>query len=222
MKLHGIPCIVIALAGCGGAGPSLKMEGAWPLASAHCAGEACTCRNEGEKEQVSAGAKRFELRLARGVDKASIAVDGKRALARAALAQPEETCVYLDLPPGRHVVTWREEAKVAEVGIQPVLTIAEYGPAANAWYKAFELSCTTNEGCLKDDMRDAFDKLGQVPRGLVDPCGSTRFEHPRWEAEHSPSVKLEDVTVEVTLHVYQFATRHPPGSDECRHTAHGE
>jgi hypothetical protein len=204
----------ISICGCA-TGPAAKSGGEWPQIRAGC-------RADGEKEQVPAGLKRFELRIARGVDATTITIDGRRALVRGTVEQPAETCAYVDLAPGEHALSWREEAKTPEVGIQPMLAIAEYGPAVNAWYHTLEVACTTAEGCLKDDMHAAIEKLGAVPRGLHDPCGSTRVKGLRWAAEHSPSVKLEDATVELTLHVYGFATKHPPGSAECHHTVHGE
>lgn len=213
--------LLLLVGGCA-ASPAVKPTGndggEWPSARAGCR----ALGGAVEKEAVPAGMKRFELRLARGVDAVTITIDGRRALARGAVEQPAEACAYVDLPPGKHALAWREEAKTPEVGIQPVLSIAEYGPAANAWYRTLEIACTTSEGCLKDDMHAAFEKLRAVPRGLHDPCGSTRIEGARWQAEHSPSVKLEDATVELTLHVYQFATSHAPGAPECRHTTHGE
>ncbi len=208
------------IGGCA-ASPTVKPSGdggEWPSARAGCR----ALDGAVEKESVPAGMKRFELRIARGVDAVTILVDGRRALARGAVDQPAEACAYLDLAPGKHALQWHEEAKTAEIGIQPVLSIAEYGAAANAWYHTVEISCTTPEGCLKDDMHAAFEKLHAVPRGLHDPCGSTRVLQLAWHAEHSPSVKLEDAVVDLTLDVYKFAPTHPPGSADCRHTLHGE
>ena len=70
--------------------------------------------------------------------------------------------------------------RIQAQGIQPRLLVNEYGRSQNDWYSTFSFACGGGVGpCIKDDMKDWFDKARAVDRGIFDKCGSTRVEgHP--------------------------------------------
>jgi hypothetical protein len=200
-------------------------------AGARCSGEKCTCRNldnygraTGESSSegtIAAGQKRFELRTGRGFDKTTVTIESRGTLVKETTL-PEPSCAYIDLPPGTYRVVLRAAAKDEGQGIQPRLMIGEYGSETHDWYNTFAFSCGGEAGrCIKDDMNDWFEKAKQVNRGIFDKCGSTRVTDIAWHVEHSPEQTLEDLTLELTLHVYKFPPRFPHGTATCKGLAGG-
>jgi hypothetical protein len=223
MKINYLP-ILLAI-GCA-SGPETRSTSAkgpaWPVAGARCQGAACICRGVGDgksdKEDPGPpeGTKRFELRTGRGLDPTQVTIDGRPAVEKR-LDLPDPSCVYIDLPPGKHTVALRATAKEPMQGFNPSLEVAEYGVATGRYYKTLTFLCggTNGEPCLRDDVKAVFEEWQKIPRGLHDPCGSTRIEGAHWGAERSPESKLEDLQLEFTMHVYRFPPKLPPGSAEC-------
>ncbi len=236
--IRRVALLLLAAAGCAsGHGstelPTLPPPKSGPLvtAGARCQGAVCTCRpvddygrptaQSNDEGAIADGQKRFELRTGRGFDKMTVTVDARGTLTKDA-SQAEPSCGYIDLPPGRHAVRVRVEAKEVAQGIHPRLIINEYGVKTSDWYNTFSFACGEHEACLKDDMKDWFDKARAVPRGIFDPCGSTRVEGLRWAVEHSPEQTLEDLTLDFVVHVYKFDPRFPHGTDTCKGLSGGK
>ena len=91
-----------------------------------------------------------------------------------------------------------------------------FGRETADWYDVFAFACGANGPCIKDDMKAWFDQARAVPRGIFDKCGSTRVEGLRWSVEHSPEQTLEDLTLELVLHVYKFEPRFKHGTPDCK------
>jgi hypothetical protein len=228
----------VLLAGCAsGHGrselPSLPPPASGPLvtAGARCHGATCSCRavddygratsDKNTEEAIADGQKRFEFRTGRGFDKESVTIDGRGTLVKDT-SQTEPSCAYVDLPPGRHAVRLRIEAKDPKQGIHPRLLVAEYGVRTMDWYASFAFACGSAQACLKDDMKEWFDKARAVERGIFDKCGSTRIEGIKWSVEHSPEQTLEDLTLDFVVHVYKFDPRFPHGQPTCKGLAGGK
>jgi hypothetical protein len=208
------------------------VDGPLKTAGARCSGPSCRCRpvdahdrgTEGKSAvegDIAPGTKRFEIRTGRGFDKTTITV-GDRGSLKKDTTQTEPSCGYIDLPPGRHAVRLRVEAQDRNQGIHPRLLISEYGKESHDWYDTFAFACGGAQPCLKDDMPPFLDEVRRVQRGIFDKCGSTRVENVRWSVEHSPEMTMEDLTLELTLHVYKFDPRFPHGAPNCRGLAGGK
>jgi hypothetical protein len=234
------PLLIVIAAGCASGGhktelaavPPPKSSGPLVTAGPRCAGATCKCReiddygrptgdssrNEGE---VAPGMKRFEFRTGRGFDPMTVTIDGKGTLTKDS-STVEPTCGYVELPPGRHAVRLRIEAKDKAQGIHPRILVNEYGKGQNDWYSTFSFACGDAGPCIKDDMKDWFDKARAVERGIFDKCGSTRVEGIRWSVEHSPEQTLEDLTLDFVLHVYKFEPRFVHGTPTCKGISGGK
>ena len=230
------PLLMMALAaGCASGGhgktelaavPPPKAGGPLQTAGPRCQGARCTCReiddygrptgnssrNEGD---VAPGMKRFEFRTGRGFDPMTVTIDGRGTLTKDT-STVEPTCGYVELPPGRHAVRLRIEAKDVAQGIHPRLLVNEYGVGQKDWYSTFSFACGSAGPCIKEDMKDWFDKARAVDRGIFDKCGSTRIEGIRWSVEHSPDQTLEDLTLDFIIHVYKFEPRFVHGTPTCK------
>ena len=192
-------------------------------AGARCRDGRCTCRGatpDGggggilEEGVIAVGQKRFELRLGRGIDPLSVTVDGRGTLARF-FDEDAPVCGYLDLPPGRHHVHITAHAADTLRGMAPEVTIAELGAKTVDWYDTFQLRCGGSEPCTRAAMEDFMKEVRATPRGLRDPCGSTRFEAVSFTS-HRSGVYLGDLEVDLVLHVYRFAPRFRHGAATCR------
>lgn len=240
---RGVALLMMVLgAGCasGGQGktelatlPPPKAGGPLQTVGPRCQGSSCVCRavddfgrptgegsrNEGE---VAPGMKRFEFRTGRGFEVETVTIDGRGTLTKDT-SKVDATCGYVELAPGRHAVRLRIEAKDRAQGIHPRLLVDEYGKGQNDWYSTFAFECGGGNGpCIKEDMKDWFDKARAVDRGIFDKCGSTRVEGIRWSVEHSPEQTLEDLTLDFVLHVYKFEPRFVHGTPTCKGLSGGK
>jgi hypothetical protein len=207
-------------------------SGPLQTAGPRCQGGACSCRTvddfgratgEGSRDEgdVAAGIKRYEFRTGRGFDKMTVTIDGKGTLVKDT-AGVEPSCGYVELPPGRHAIRLRIEAKDKVQGIHPRLIVNEYGRNTSSWYDVFQFACGAVGPCIKDDMKEWFDKARTVDRGIFDKCGSTRVEGLNWSVEHSPETTLEDLTLDFVLHVYKFEPRFAHGTPTCKGISGGK
>ena len=189
---------------------------------ARCQGGACTCRDvddwgRGVREQerdIADGTKRFEIRTGRGQDPVVIAIEGQGAL-RKPLDTVAAACGYVDLAPGKYRVRLHASAANPDAGMVPSIFIREYGARTQDWYDTFEFRCGGGEACSIGHMEEWLGNAQKVPRGLHDPCGSTRVGGLRWNADRTVGVKLGELTVELTLDVYKFPPRFPHGAKKC-------
>jgi hypothetical protein len=236
------PLMMVLAAGCASGGhgkselaavPPPSSSGPLVAAGPRCSGATCSCRaiddfgrptGEGSRNEgdVAPGMKRFEFRTGRGFERMTVTIDGKGTMVKDR-STVEPSCGYVELPAGRHAVRLRIEAKDKAQGIHPRLLVAEYGRAQNDWYSTFSFACGGGNGpCIKDDMKDWFDKARAVERGVFDKCGSTRIEGIRWSVEHSPEQTLEDLTLDFVLHIYKFEPRFVHGTESCKGISGGK
>jgi hypothetical protein len=200
-------------------------EGALVTAGARCQGDKCTCRVVDERGRaageatsegaITAGHKRFEIRSGRGFDPTTVTIESRGTLVKDTTL-PEPSCAYVDLMPGSYRVVMHVTAKERAQGIQPRLIIGEYGQETHDWYDSFSFACGGAQPCIKDDMNDWFAKVRSVGRGIFDKCGSTRVTDIAWHVDHSPEQTLEELTLELTLHVYKFPPRFAHGTPTCK------
>lgn len=227
-----VACLVLGLVGCATTSrtelprPPEPKDGPLQAAGARCQGGVCKCRpvddfgrgtegNTAVEGDVAPGKKRFEFRTGRGFENVRVTIDNQGTLVKDT-TQVEPTCGYVDLPPGRHAIKLRVVATDKSQGIHPRLLIGEYGTKVADWYDIFAFACGATGPCIKDDMKLWLDQASAVPRGLFDKCSSTRVEGLRWSVEHSPEQTLEDLTLELVLHVYKFEPRFKHGTPSCK------
>lgn len=206
--------------------PPAPVDGPLETAGARCSGGVCKCRpvddfgrsmegNTAVEGDVAPGTERFEFRTGRGFEKLRVTIDHKGTLVKDT-SQVDASCGYVDLPPGRHAIKLRVEATDKSQGIHPRLLINEFGSKTSDWYDVFAFACGATGPCIKEDMKIWLDQARAIPRGIVDKCGSTRVEGLRWSVEHSPEQTLEDLTLELVLHVYKFEPRFKHGTPSCK------
>ncbi|HEY7956345.1 MAG TPA: hypothetical protein VII38_13675 [Polyangia bacterium] len=206
---------------------SLASDEARPLetAGARCSGGVCACRavddlgrsldphaNEGA---IAPGEKRFELRTGRGFDPIAITVEDRGTLHKS-LTSVEPTCGYIDLPPGRHHIRVRAQAKDPEAGMVPSFFLSEYSYDQQSWYDTFQFRCGGDEVCMLGHMQQWLQKIQATPRGIFDKCGSARVFGVRWDAGRSSGAKLGDITIDLVLDVYKFPPRFRHGAPTCK------
>ncbi len=195
------------------------------LAGARCAGAApgagCKCRGGRDSEETAPpaeGQKRFEIRMSADGGKAELESE---TLGRLTAAGGRELCFYVDLPAGgrggfRFVATADDESQ----GVDPVLSVAEYGPTGAYWYDVLHVKCRGASGrCDRPGADEWRDGLRARQRGRLDPCGSAVITNLGWDTtggQHERDGGLfRDFTVGFAMEVKAFATRFAPGSTEC-------
>ncbi len=212
-----------------------RRETALATAGARCSNGGCTCRRvddygrsqEGAADEgaPAAGSKRFEIRTGRGLDPVSITVEELGTLQKSTLS-PQPACGYIDLAPGKHKVRLHATATNPEAGMEPAIFISEYAEGMQSWYDTFAMRCggDANGVCSEGHMRQWQDAAQATPRGLFDPCGSTRIEGIHWDGQRAPNTvgnaQLAGLDVELTLEVYKFAPRFPHGAPTCKGPTH--
>jgi len=226
---------VVALAACASgpsSTPTAKPAGPLVTAGTRCAGGECRCRavdNAGEPAEPTAtdkgedpegapaaGQKRFELRTGRGLDPISITVDGRGTLNKST-ERPEPSCGYIDLPPGQHRVVVRARAANVEAGMEPAFFVYEWSGAMKSWYRTFAFRCGGDGMCAEGHLEDWAKTVRATPRGLFDPCGSTKVQGMKWTGQKAPrGPTMAEVEVEFTLNVYPFEPRFPHGAPKCK------
>src|SRR5206468_3678282 len=124
---------------------------------------------------------------------------------------------YFELAAGRHTVRVHAEAANPEIGQEPAFFLYEYSPEQKSWYHTFAFHCGGGDVCTIGDMEKW---LGEAQlsgtRGIHDPCGSTRIEGLRWQAERSVGTKLAALELDFVLEVYKFKPRFPHGAKSCK------
>jgi len=230
MRVHRLLLIVIlGAAGCPSSttsseAPAVRFPPQTTMASvsARCRGGACECRplegGEGQAEEsIPAGHKRFELRLPKTTSALWVSVPGKGVFYKPPeLVQP--ACFYLDLPPGEHTLTLHGERKDVEVGLQTGLKIYEHGPKGPYWYRSLDFVCGALDKCTKPAMESWVSAQKQLPRGVLDACGSTMIRHVtfRGTREEKALPEYTELDVHMLMRVYAFETFRAPGAPDCR------
>jgi hypothetical protein len=201
----------------------------WPresslhMAASHrCQGQRCTCRDAGsaadaaESTPPAPGTKRFELRVGPSMDSVWLDVTGHGIWLKD--TEPSaEGCAYVDLKAGEKVhVIEHVEAQEKTRGTALDVRISEYNPKLQVWYDTARVECGGGgDACNREMMAAWLERMHKLPRGLHDPCGSTKIEEPTWSAAETDLPHPSVITADVTLHVYTFEPRSAPGSAEC-------
>lgn len=191
------------------------------LAGKRCQGTRCACRpagaNQPEADPPGEGFKRFEIRMSAVGGRASL--DGPSLGAMA--AGEDETCFYVDLPGGsKHDFVFAARASNPDLGLSPVLRIAEYGPAGPWWYEVFAVECGGPTGkCDRAGAEDWKQAAQGKKRGRIDPCGSAVVTRIGWETSGGLGERdggtFRDFTVSFSMEVKRFVTQFAPGSSSC-------
>jgi len=194
------------------------------LTTPRCAdGKACACRDpdadSGQSEEsIPAGRKRFEVRLPQTPTALWVSVEGQGVFYKPA-DRIAPVCFYLDLAPGEHPVTLHAEKRDPEVGLQAGLSINEYGPKEGPhWYRSLDFVCGGTDKCTKGLMEAWTAAQRRLPRGVLDPCGSTMIRSVTVSGTREEHLNMEyqDLTLRFSLKVYGFETHRSPGSPDCR------
>ncbi|MCB9555845.1 MAG: hypothetical protein H6707_07040 [Deltaproteobacteria bacterium] len=190
--------------------------------SARCAQGRCRCRSlggDGDQSEASLtpGHKRYEFRLARSTSANWVKVGKLGTFYKA--PQNLEACFYVDLPIGEHPITLIGESADRETGLQLGLTIYEYGAKEGPhWYRVANIPCGHLGRCERDEIERWATFQRSLPRGVLDPCGSTMIRRARYAGQRAGR-GLEDyqsLTVKFSVKVYAFETYQKPNSPACR------
>jgi len=179
-------------------------------------GGLCACRpllggDQDELQPPSPGTKRYEIRIPVTVHQVWVHVGGRGTFYKPA-ERGDETCVYVDLPPGELEVTYKIHEQASGVGFPAIFRIFEYGTKTHGWYEAFSVDCGTAEGvCTKGGLEDWITQTHKGG-GLIDSCSSTRYKNVRWNADEWEGGRLRDLAITVTLKVYKFEPTRAPRS----------
>ena len=215
--------------GAGSSGPppnTSGMSGPLQVVGPRCAGGVCACRRvddygkplepERDEETSATGMKRYEIRTGRGLDPISISVAGRGTLEKN-IVGPEPSCGYIDLPPGKHVIRVRAKPTNPEAGMQPAFWVSEHSATQKSWYDTFHFRCSENGPCTEGHMEAWLSSMRKNPRGIFDPCGSTRVEGAKWGGQkHGMLPQLVELEMEITLNVYKFEPRFKAGAVRCK------
>jgi hypothetical protein len=217
-----VACLLLVSCAHSSSPPTVKSSASIGTAGDRCPGGVCTCRavddygrgGPSDEKDVAAGQKRFELRTGRGLDEMEVTVEGRGTLKKSK-ESPEAACAYVDLPPGKHRV--HLHARASEMGgMVPALLVNEWSARTHDWYGSFQFRCGGGRTCTKDLLAEWAETDGKRPRGIFDPCGSTRVENLKWDVSHAADVTVEELDLDFVLEVYKFVPRFPHGAKTCK------
>jgi hypothetical protein len=224
--MRWVACLVL-MSGCASSGETkpttVSASAPMVMSGDRCQNGICACRavddfNRGgitNEQGVPPGHKRFEIRTGRGLDPLEITVAGKGTLTKST-ERVDAACGYIDLPPGKHKVRLRAQAKSEASGMVPGIWINEWGERTHDWYETFNFRCGGNAPCTKDHMTEWAASDGKRPRGIFDPCGSVRVENLQWDGKYASDVKVLELELDFVLEVYKFVPRFPHGNKTCK------
>lgn len=210
--------LVMGLVGCGGGGHQIAI-GPPPgktteavLAGPLCQGDRCTCRSGADDAGVPAdNSKRFEIRL-ESSQALWATVRGNKLYKS---AESPVACFYVDLPAGDSPVELRASDPD---GVSAEWQVSELGTATKSWYDTFRFECGNPGVCSFDEIDSKKAEYGSLPRGLHDPCGSTKVKGISWDTGKAPDNQHpSELLVRLTLDVYKFAPDKPHGDETCGH-----
>jgi hypothetical protein len=217
---------LLALGSCAHRPPEAPSGATGPLvlaASHRCQAGGCVCRDpespddQPEESPPPLGLKRFELRFGPTIDQVGINVAG-RALDWRESEGNQVRCLYVDLPVGAEVpFVYRVSANDRAQGVALDLAISEYGAKGPWWYDTARVRCGGGGvPCARGDLDAWLASIHALRNGVADACGSTKIDAPSWSAPGSDLPHPPTVAAELTLRVYRFEPRSPPGSPDCR------
>ncbi len=209
---------MVGLAGCGGANTPTMAPLPAPVTRATLSGPLCggsethcRCRDDGEVVPVTddAARKRYEIRIGPAPNPLWVTVDDM------VLYKSRERgveCFYVELLPGEHPITVRAEG---EPGFVARVSISEQ--SAKGWYDTFLFDCGAPGNCAMLDLEDWLDGLSRYPRGVHDPCGSTKIGKVRYVTGRVPDQRHPDaLELSLVLDSYRFKPTLAPGAAGCR------
>jgi hypothetical protein len=191
--------------------------------SVRCSTVRCRCRpldsdREQEERNTPQGQKRFEFRLPRSTSAIWVDVSGHGTFYKAG-SEIEPACFYLDLAaPGEHELTIHGQALDPLTGLQTGLEIYEFGPRRRSWYRTLNFVCGGLQTCMRTDFVLWKQYQEKLPRGVLDPCGSTMVRAVRSAGTFGSrgDESYRDLTLRLKLKVYGFETHQEPRSPRCR------
>lgn len=175
-----------------------------------CDGEACKCLEPGDDPgQPDPGAKRYQFTLGPTANEMWVMVDDMvlyKGVERAT------DCFLVDLRHGEHRVVVRA---AGASGFAAGLTVNELG--AKGPYATFEFACGGPDPCAFDHIDEFKQGLARYPRGVHDPCGSTRIRAIEWLTGKSEDrVHPSELQLSLTLDAYDFTPEQPSGDPSCK------
>jgi hypothetical protein len=175
-----------------------------------CKDQVCTCRSDDAAPGVpDKGLKRFELKLGPSDNELWATVDD---MVLYKSREHAEDCFYVDLGAGDHKVSLRARG---DNGFGAKVTISELGAAGPWWYDTFEFSCGAPGMCDQETLA-AWKKAIAGFAQKHDPCGSTKIKGITWQTGTMPdNIHPNDIRVELTMQVYEFAPQYGPGDEHC-------
>ncbi len=220
-----LAALMLVLAACGGSSTKTAVYIAPPpepvtravLSGPLCSTDACQCRDSAKPGDGGAGvpdlegAKRFEIRVGPSENAQWVTVED---MVLYKSDQRATDCFYIDLPPGQH----RVKLRVGRPGgLSASLSISEFGKDTQSWYETFRFSCGSPGACSVDELDSYRASLARYERNLHDPCGSTKIRGIGWDAGQAPDQSHpQDLQLELTLDVYDFAPKFPAGDSNCK------
>jgi hypothetical protein len=193
------------------------------LASSHCQGGVCVCRERGDQKEnppPPPGKKRIEVRLSSSLG--SLSLDSP-TVGHFQHTGQEEACYYVDLDINQ-LYTFHLASKEAQEGsgIAPMVQISEYGPFGHYWYDIVKVGCGFGDRGCDPDLARAWGQswLDKRKRGRLDACGSLVVVGLKWGTSGGQAEangwRLRDFNADFGLEVKKFATEFPPGSPQCK------
>jgi hypothetical protein len=104
----------------------------------------------------------------------------------------------------------------AQLHIGELGAVGEGDAARPTRYDTFDFECGGPGPCDLELLDDYKASLAKFPRGLHDPCGSTKALGTRWETSNAPDlITPSDLVLRLTLEVYHFRPKAPHGDASC-------
>ncbi len=182
------------------------------LAGPLCDTSECQCSEDAAAVgKAPDGWKRFKVELG-PTDHELWAEVGSNRLYKS--IERANACFYLDLAPGDHPIKLRARGKS---GFGARIKVSELSAAGPHWYPTFEFHCGAPGLCDGAGIRRFRDRVASVSKGKHAPCGSVRVLGVDWQTGRMPdNIHPADFFLEASMKVYTFATKHEPGSTECK------
>lgn len=186
------------------------------LVGPRCAGAGhCECRDltapSAEEDKPAGKYKRFEVRVGPAQNELWVHIDDNILYKS---KQRATDCFYVDLLPGRHPVqVHAKETNGVGVGVQ----LYELSGGGPWWYETFDFDCSSGGVCDVESIRREQNRIKAIPRGIQDPCGSVKIQGFTWRTGTMPdTIHPGEVVVDFVLNIYEFATKTPADSAECK------
>ncbi len=178
-----------------------------------CHGTECRCADTPAQAgpPPSSAVKRYEVVIG-PVDNEMWTTIGDNVLYKSTERATE--CFYLDLPaPGDVPVTVRAHGRA---GYGAHVAIHELRADGKGRYDTFDFICGAPGVCRMDQIEAWQQSLDHYPRGIHDPCGSTKIERVHWDTGRLADIHVpNDLYLTFAMKIYPFAPKAPHGDPRC-------